>query len=265
MWALLISLAVGPGMVLLHAVYVADHYEKEPVRNLLRYVLAGAFVGVVAGVIEIALSKSLLPRVEGASELVQWLMLLPSAYIGVALVEECAKRWAVHLCGSRDPHISEPFDWLVYSVAVSLGFATLENLLYVWAGGFTTAIGRAITAVPAHAFNGTLMGSRLALAEVAQKSGDFRAAARQRRWAVLEPTLWHGTYDLFVFGGQLAYQHERTQLGNGCMGALTALVVIQWIVGFLRVRAQQHVTAKAHLEPPILFPTIRPRLWRRKT
>ena len=52
-------------------------------------------------------------------------------------------------------------DGIVYGVTVSLGFATLENIYYVFAG-FDDPLGvaylRAFSAVPAHALFGVFMG-----------------------------------------------------------------------------------------------------------
>ena len=52
----------------------------------------------------------------------------------------------------------EPLDGVVYGVAVALGFATLENLLFVARLGLGVAWMRALFAVPAHALFGATMG-----------------------------------------------------------------------------------------------------------
>ena len=60
---------------------------------------------------------------------------------------------------------NEPTDGIVYGVCASLGFATLENIYYVYAlsdyfetTSLSLAIARAFSAVPAHAAFGALMG-----------------------------------------------------------------------------------------------------------
>ncbi len=55
----LVTLAVGPCVVLLHAIYVSDRYEKEPIRSLVRYLLVGAGGGVLAWAIESLLGAAL--------------------------------------------------------------------------------------------------------------------------------------------------------------------------------------------------------------
>src|SRR5262245_50517829 len=152
-------LAVGPGLCLTHVVWARDR-EREPLGNMLAYLLLGALAVVPSVLLEVPLARLLQPE---AREL--RLLFLPAwAILGVALVEEGSKRLLLHARGRRDRHIDEPFDWLVYAVAVALGFATLENLAYVLRGGAGVGVWRAFTAVPAHALDGTMMGWRLARA-----------------------------------------------------------------------------------------------------
>ena len=58
----------------------------------------------------------------------------------------------------RNRAFDEPMDGIVYGVVASLGFATLENILFVFNGGMSVAVSRAFTAVPLHAFVGAIMG-----------------------------------------------------------------------------------------------------------
>src|SRR5262245_22868188 len=246
---LLVALAVGPGLLLVHAIYAADRNEKEPIRNLMRYALAGALIGVPAGLIEAGLVR--IPGLHGAAhDDASFLALAASVLLSVALVEESAKRLAVAICARRDHEIDEPFDWIVYSVAVALGFATFENLLYVLRGGVAVALVRAITAVPAHALTGTLMGDRLAKAALATG----RRARRNRWLAVVEPTLWHAAYDLLAVAGARAASRGEIDLASVFGASLFGLVAALWIVAVRHIRAMQRITAAAGRVPPILFP-----------
>jgi len=84
----------------------------------------------------------------------------------------------------------EPMDGIVYGVAVSLGFATLENILYVMNGGTQVAIMRALTAVPAHALTGAIMGYYIgSILNTPEKRTSLMILA------LLIPTLLHGAYD----------------------------------------------------------------------
>ena len=52
----------------------------------------------------------------------------------------------------------ELMDGIVYGAVASLGFATLENIMYCIDGGLSVVAIRALTAVPAHASFGAIMG-----------------------------------------------------------------------------------------------------------
>jgi RsiW-degrading membrane proteinase PrsW (M82 family) len=90
-------------------------------------------------------------------------------------------------------NFNEPFDGIVYSLTVSLGFAGLENILYVLDGGVETAVLRMFTAVPAHASFGVLMGYFLGKAKFEHKKGHYAI------YALAVATLFHGAYDYFWF------------------------------------------------------------------
>ena len=72
---------------------------------------------------------------------------------------------------------------------LTLGFATFENIEYVYAGGFWVALMRAFSAVPAHACDGALMGYFLGQARFAPNKGGYA-------WIGLAVAiLFHGFYD----------------------------------------------------------------------
>lgn len=240
----LAALAIGPGLSLTHIVWARDR-EREPLGNLLVYLLLGAVSVIPAVLLGIPATLLLHPgdASESATALARLLLLPAWVLLGVALVEEFSKRLLLGARARNDRHIDEPFDWLVYAVAVALGFATVENILYVFQHGTGVGLMRAFTAVPAHALNGTMMGWRLGRA--ARLGG---AEARRERWlALLEPTVWHAAYDLPLFALE----------GAGSTGARVLLLlawgtvlVVQWRICVRRIiglmRAQRHAT------PPIL-------------
>ena len=226
-------LAVGPGMCLVHVVWARDK-EREPLGNVFFYLLLGA-ASVLPAVLLEGVAQHVCPF--GGAPLV----LLPiQVFLGVALVEEGSKRLLLHLRARGDPHLEEPFDWLVYAVAVALGFATVENLLYVYQGCAGVAVLRAFTAVPGHALDGTMMGWRLARAARMQGAG-----ARRERWlALLEPTAWHAAYDLPLFAAE---QDQFTCLSLLFFGGV---VCAQWRICVARVRKLAH--EQHHGPPPLL-------------
>ncbi|MGE5590370.1 MAG: PrsW family glutamic-type intramembrane protease [Bacillota bacterium] len=184
---LLGTLAIAPAAALLMFVYLRDRYEREPKRLVFIVFLTGALAILPAVIVESAL-MAVWP---GAG-------VLYVAFVAAGLVEEGAKWAAVRLTAYRSRQFNEPMDGIVYAAAASLGFATVENLLYVGAGGVATGLTRAFLAVPGHAFFGVAMGYYLGLAR-------FAPDPRSRRWAwslsLGVPILLHGLYDSLLLSG----------------------------------------------------------------
>lgn len=234
------ALAVGPGLCLTHVLWARDR-EREPLGNLLAYLLLGVVSLIPAVLLSVLVSAVLRPDESTTISLRFWL--LPAwVFLGVALVEEGCKRMLLLARARNDRHIDEPFDWLVYSVAIALGFATLENVLYVFEHGAGTGVMRAFTAVPAHALDGTMMGWRLARA--ARLTGD--AARWERRLSLWEPAAWHAAYDLPLFAMETAGAGATLLL----LLAWGAVLILQWRICVARIGAmarEQH-----HRPPPLL-------------
>ncbi len=188
---ILIAAAVIPAIVLLVKVEKADRLEKESRRLLISLVVFGVISTAIASLgerIGMALLESLLPE---ESTLFNVLL-----YFGVvAFSEEGAKYVLLKRKTWNNPEFNCQFDGVVYSVFVSLGFALWENIGYVAMYGLTTALVRAVTAVPGHACFGVFMGAWYGMAKRRDGAGDAAGAASLRRRALLVPALLHGFYD----------------------------------------------------------------------
>jgi len=115
------------------------------------------------------------------------------AFVVAGITEELFKFLALYLLIWKNPNFNEKFDGIVYAVFVSLGFAGVENVLYVMDGGMQTALTRAITAVPAHAIFGITMGYYLGIAHMYRElKGKYLTRA------LLVPILLHGIYDFIL-------------------------------------------------------------------
>ena len=125
--AMVIS-AIGPALLLLWLVVVADS-RPEPPRVVLIAVVLGAFSGVAAGAVEVWLRRHL-PIAHNP-----WLAADEIALFIAAIPEEIAKVSVIAAIALRARHFDEPMDGVVYGTAVGLGFAALENLLYVVGAG----------------------------------------------------------------------------------------------------------------------------------
>ena len=119
-------------------------------------------------------------------------------FVIVAFSEEGAKYILLRRRTWRSDAFNCQFDGVVYAVFVSLGFALWENLGYVAMYGLSTALVRAVTAVPGHACFGVFMGVYYGRAKRYDNDGDLVNAKRCRTMAVLMPALLHGAYDFIA-------------------------------------------------------------------
>lgn len=191
---ILLSLALLPGMVLMVYVYKKDKIEKEPAGLLSMLFAFGVLACFPASFIESALDIPIKKYLgEGyAGHFV-------SAFFGIALVEELCKYIFMRSITWRNHNFNFRFDGIVYAVFVSLGFATIENILYVFRFGFATAVFRALVSVPAHMMFAVFMGIYYGLARHAANHGAPRTAKRASLLALLIPVLVHGFFDFCLF------------------------------------------------------------------
>ena len=91
---------------------------------------------------------------------------------------------------------------VVYSVFVSLGFALVENVLYVMPGSFSLGMFRATFSIPGHAAFGVFMGAFLALAKKYEKK-DKTLSKIYMFYAVLVPALLHTIYNFCLLANKI--------------------------------------------------------------
>ena len=186
---ILLIAAVLPAIILMIYVYKKDTVEKEPPRLILRLFILGMVAGPLAG-----FTESLMFGVINATIDPGVLNLVLSFFVGVAAVEEGFKYLFLSTV-RKNPHFNYVFDGIVYAVAVALGFAALENILYVFDGGLEVAAMRAIFSVPGHCADGVVMGCFFGLARHAEFNGDKSKATLYYVLAFVLPTIEHGIYD----------------------------------------------------------------------
>ncbi len=199
----LLLAALVPAAFLMVQVYRLDRIEKEPAGLLLKLVLFGALSGLAAGAIEGALTRLLDVTLGGSM-----LRLVLENFLAVALVEEACKRWVVLKFAWRHPAFDYRFDAVVYCVFSALGFAALENILYVAEYGFAVAVSRALLSVPGHCFFAVYMGIYLGQAKMAERSMQRyyielpdETPGQYLRASLLVPTLLHGFWDFSLSVG----------------------------------------------------------------
>ncbi|MBQ6267952.1 MAG: PrsW family intramembrane metalloprotease [Clostridia bacterium] len=192
--SILIPAAVIPAVVLLIYTYKKDKLEPEPPGLLISLVVLGIISTAIASFLETI--GSLVLGLFLPEDSVLYNAVLFYGIVGFA--EEGAKYVLLKRRTWNTPYFTCQFDGLIYAVFVSLGFALWENIGYVMQFGFSTAVVRAVTAVPGHACFGVFMGAWYGLARRYAFAGDAANSKRCRRLALVIPALIHGTYDFIT-------------------------------------------------------------------
>ena len=142
----------APGLYWLWYFYKRDEIEPEPRKKIIAAYLTGILsVFVVIGI--------QLPFNFGE---------IANAVIAAPIIEEFSKFLMVWILFYRNKNFSEPMDGIVYAASVALGFASLENAMYLLQGYSqmpfmlsSTLLIRAFLSVPAHALFSSFWGYAL--------------------------------------------------------------------------------------------------------
>ena len=152
--SLLLLLAIVPALFWLWYFYSRDKYEPEP----LSWIVLIYFFGIVI-TIPVAITQGIIG------------LILPEILIAVLVApvfEETAKYLVVRRTVYETREFNEPVDGIVYAAAAGLGFATLENIIYVFSAlessfslALQTGIVRAFISVPGHVLFSVMWGYAL--------------------------------------------------------------------------------------------------------
>jgi RsiW-degrading membrane proteinase PrsW (M82 family) len=185
---ILAAMAAAPGLAISVYIYWRDKFDPEP-RGLL---IKSFFLGIGSVLMTLLISEFVLPPFRFVPESTNLIWSLASCVLGIGLVEEYSKYFFVRYYAYKKPAFNEPFDGITYCVIVSMGFATIENFMYVFQHGFETAVLRMFLSVPAHAVFGVIMGYHLGL----QKHYGRKHAGA---YGLMLAAGLHGLFDFFLF------------------------------------------------------------------
>jgi RsiW-degrading membrane proteinase PrsW (M82 family) len=213
------SAGIAPGLALLSYFYLKDEYDAEPVSVVFRTFLYGALLVFPIMFIQHVLDTENIIQSE-------WI----HAFLNSGFLEEFFKWFILFYAVYQHVAFDEPFDGIVYGAAVSLGFATSENIFYLVANGVEHAIGRALLPVSSHALFGVIMGFYLG-------KGKFTEGSKVK-WIILSlglPILLHGFYDYILISQE-----------NWLM-AIFPFMIFLWWLGLQKVKMAKVLSAK-HLK-----------------
>lgn len=219
---LLIS-SIFPVVIFLYMIYQKDH-EKEPISLLFKCLLGGCLSTLLSLLMSIPLGaiSGVFP---GA-----FLSSIHQSFLEAAIPEELGKFGILYFLIWKSRELDHSYDGIVYSVFVSLGFALIENILYVFEGGFSVAIARAILAVPGHGLFGVMMGYYFSLAR-------FHEGRKRREFLIkslVMPILFHGAYDFLLF--YMGASSENILLVIFLLILFAGLVILLWRKGIAKIK-----------------------------
>lgn len=190
---LLLFLSVLPSIVLGYIIYKKDKVEKEPTGLLIKLLFGGLGAAALTIFITIIVEGFFpsLSKEENFNVFQTFLQIL----LEVALVEEFSKWIFLKKITWKNKEFNYLYDAIVYGVFVSIGFATIENILYVLDGGLIVAIIRAILSVPGHIFYGVFMGYYYGISKLGEINQNEHIRKKNMILSLLIPTILHFTFD----------------------------------------------------------------------
>lgn len=185
--------ALLPIAILAFYIYRKDCKSPEPTGQLLK----AFFLGVLSVPLSLCISTPLEVLGLYSMEPSTAAGAISTSFWGAAIPEEIAKFTMLWLVLRKNRHFNEKMDGIIYAVFVSLGFAALENVMYLFANAdayIEVGITRAMFAVPGHFCFGILMGYYYSLAIFYPK-----APKKNKALILVAPITVHGLYDSILF------------------------------------------------------------------
>lgn len=191
---LVIFAAIAPVVVLLWQILKRDSANPEPPKMLMK----AFFYGMVSTVVTFIF----LPITEVIGDITMLddnplAQAFKQAFFSVALPEEGAKLLMLWLLLRNNPYFDERFDGIVYAVCVGMGFAAVENVLYLFSNydsWLSVGIVRALFAVPGHFFDAVIMGYYYSHYHFGTRRNPATKAL-----ILAAPVVAHGIYDGILF------------------------------------------------------------------
>ena len=192
---IIIAAALLPAVLLWGYIWKMDR-KKEPTSLLIKATCYGVLICLPVAMVESMISGVLFGE-GGPTTLFGTTV---DAFMVAAIPEEAFKLFALHRILKNNPYFDEHFDGIVYAVCVGLGFAGLENILYLFDNAddwLSVAFLRSLMAVPGHYAFAVLMGYYYSVYHFVNRS--------RRTWAMIlvAPVLAHGLYDALLMSASV--------------------------------------------------------------
>ena len=232
---IILILAILPVIVLALYIYKKDKYEKEPFRMLL----LAFFLGILAIPIDLVVVQTINGLWVGET-------VFYSAFFEAGIPEELCKWTLFMLVIWRNKNFNEFFDGIVYACFIGLGFACIENIMYVFGNetlgsALVTGVMRALLSVPGHFLFAVIMGYFLGMAK-------FRPQER-RKYLTLSlvcPMLAHGLFDYLLMLSSALSENDMGLIGAGMFFIFIYLDIKMWKIGIKNIAKMQENSRIEH-------------------
>ncbi|GGF09224.1 protease PrsW [Halobacillus andaensis] len=208
----ILTAAVAPAVALMTFIYLSKRIELEPLPLIIKMFILGAILVFPLMFIQYAFES------EGIFQ-----SPIMRSFILAGLLEEFFKWFFFLFVAYRHADFDHHYDGIIYGVAISLGFATLENIIYLFANGIEIALLRAVFPVSSHALFGLLMGFYMGKAKFS-----LRYTRLSISLALIIPVLLHSLYDYFIVSSIWLY-------------LIIPFMIFLWLIGVRKINlANKH-------------------------
>lgn len=233
--AIILALAILPVIALLIYVYKKDKYEKEPIGMLVKAFL----LGILSIPLAICFDEIFAEMLPGKTVFFE-------AFFQAGIPEELAKWWLFMLVIWKNKNFNEFFDGIVYASFIGLGFACIENIMYVFdnetfSSAIHTGVMRALLSVPGHFLFAVIMGYYFGLAKF-KENGKFNFLI----FSILFPILAHGLFDYILMLSSAFAEQNIEWLGLLLYVLFIYLDIKLWKICLKHIRKMQEESRIEH-------------------
>lgn len=218
----LLIASVFPVIIFLYTIYRKDH-DKESTLLLFKCLMGGVGSVFLSLILTFFLGELDL-RFNG-----EFMSSFYKAFFEAGIPEEISKFTFLYLIVWKTIEFNDHYDGIVYAVFVSLGFALIENILYVFQYGLGVAVMRGVLSVPGHGLFGVLMGYYFSLAR-------FHNGNKQKQLlflALIVPILFHGAFDFLLFYLSVS---KSIFLIISLLIIFAGVVILLWRQGYIKIK-----------------------------
>lgn len=215
--------ALAPAVFLMHYIWKSDKAEKEPGSLLRACFLRGALAVIPAFLLEMLTDNIILPLTPVQTQMTYGI--INALFVGI--IEEGCKFFFLKKRTWNDPNFNYRFDGIVYAVFVSLGFAAVENIMYVFNYGLSVALSRAVLSVPGHMGFSVLLGMFYSRAKICDIHGDRSGRKLNLLAGYLLAVTMHAFFDGSITVGT-----------DSAMIAFVIFVIVMYILIYRTIRKE---------------------------